>query len=528
MVMMDNQLKSSDGVLTGCDLEPIHTPGSIQSHGILLVLDPETMVVLQCSANAGQLFPVCAGGDIPGQPLSQLVPAEVYARQLAVPLMESRQANPSGTLVTDLAMDATGKLWDLVVHWSNGLGLLEFEPAPAERSGIPPSLDVLHQKLEAISGLQNLLQAAVDLILAMTDYDRVLVYNFMDDTCGLVLAEARRAPEVPSLMGLRFPAGDIPKQARQLYLLNRIRCIANVGSEQSPLLPLVNPKTFAPTDLSLAVLRSVSSIHIQYLSNMKVTGALSLSLVVEGKLWGMLICHRISGNYHPDTTARMGLSALADTISRLIALQINEARHAAMDHLKAMMDLLETSAGQCAHEDTMLWEGDIASICSFLLNFVNADGCSLSCGGYRYTSGCTPDAGEMPGLLAWLESLELQENIWVTHRLSALYPAAQGFRNRVSGMMVLKLSGSEGGYMLLFREEWIHTIAWAGAPGHGLVPHTEIPRGSFAPWKELVRGQSYPWSSMDIEMAQAFRHHVVSLCGRIQKAAASTDHMEES
>lgn len=143
MVMMDNQLKSADGVLTGCDLEPIHTPGSIQSHGILLVLDPETMVILQCSANAGQLFPGCAGGDIPGQLFSQLVPAEVYARQLAIPLMEGLQATHSGTLVTDLAMDATGKRWDLTLHWYNGLGLLEFESAPAERSAIPSCLDAL-------------------------------------------------------------------------------------------------------------------------------------------------------------------------------------------------------------------------------------------------------------------------------------------------------------------------------------------------------------------------------------------------
>ncbi|HRL30860.1 MAG TPA: GAF domain-containing protein, partial [Ottowia sp.] len=145
----------------------------------------------------------------------------------------------------------------------------------------------------------GLLQDAVHMVRELTGFDRVMAYRFRADDSGDIVAEERDAALDPYL-GWRFPASDIPAQARRLYIENTMRLIADVGS--TPVAVRAAPGVDQPLDMSHGVLRSVSPIHIEYLQNIGVGASMSLSIVLEGRLWGMLACHHRTPRQVPYVT----------------------------------------------------------------------------------------------------------------------------------------------------------------------------------------------------------------------------------
>lgn len=140
-------------------------------------------------------------------------------------------------------------------------------------------------------------QAVVKEVRRITDFDRVMVYQFDPEGGGHVIAEATNQ-ETPYL-DLHYPPSDIPKQARQLYTLNWLRLIPDASYQPVALIPAHNPITNQPLDLSLSGLRNVSPLHLEYLKNMGVTASMSISLIHDQKLWGLIACHHSSPKYIP-------------------------------------------------------------------------------------------------------------------------------------------------------------------------------------------------------------------------------------
>ena len=276
--------------LNDCEREPIHIPGAIQPFGVLLAVD-EQMNVTQVSENVSEHLSLGVDEAL-DRPLSEIVdPAG--AEEVRSVLREQRwhDANP-------LSIGASGKLFDGIVHHHEGVAILELEPNPEtsdERSIHHPFRAAL-LRVQRASTLSELAAIITEEMRRTTGFERVMFYRFHEDGSGSVDAEARDAVHEPYL-GLRYPASDIPAQARRLYLQNWLRLIFDADQKPARIVPALRPDTGAPLDLSFSVLRSVSPIHIEYMKNMGVRASMSISLIVRNQLWGLISClnHTVRG-----------------------------------------------------------------------------------------------------------------------------------------------------------------------------------------------------------------------------------------
>ena len=195
------------------------------------------------------------------------------------------------------------RCFDCAVHLAGPLIVIEAEPAADRPHTDAASLiRSMMTRLDAAADLPVYLREGARQVRALTGFDRVMVYRFDRDGSGHVAAEAARGG-IGTFLELRYPASDIPKQARELYLRTPFRVIADVDGETVPIVP-ARDEAGAPLDLSLSVLRSVSPIHLEYLRNMGVRASLSISIIVGGKLWGLFACHHYAGPRCPSFDRR--------------------------------------------------------------------------------------------------------------------------------------------------------------------------------------------------------------------------------
>ena len=226
---------------------------------------------------------------------------------------------PRSVFAFEMGVQHRGETLDAIVHQSGGALVVELEPCLA-RPPLNPLLLVqgMVTRVHKAPDLAGFLQAITDEVRLATGFDRVMVYQFQPDESGAVIAEAKHQDLEPFL-GLRYPASDIPKQARDLYLLNRMRIIPDANYTPAALTPALNPITGKPLDLSFSVLRSVSPMHLEYLANMGVDASMSLSLVIEGRLWGLIAGHHRTPRYVPHA-----VRSACELFAQMISLQLGE------------------------------------------------------------------------------------------------------------------------------------------------------------------------------------------------------------
>ena len=288
--------------LTNCERELIHLAGSVQPHGVLLVLQEPALQIVQASSNCRALLgqavenllrqtPSELGGDIDSK-LREIAKAPELVEPVA--------------LSCRVAVGGQAREFEGMVHRvGNDLLLVEIEPVgisgvasmPATVDITPPrltkTLSEAVQRYSDATSIGALADATAQTFRDMTGYDRVMVYKFDPDGHGKIIAEARD-PRLDSLLGHHYPATDIPQRARELYIRNRVRVLVDAHYEPVPLQPRLLPITGGELDMSLCHLRSMSPLHIQYLKNMGVTATLVVSLVREGRLWGLIAAHHYS------------------------------------------------------------------------------------------------------------------------------------------------------------------------------------------------------------------------------------------
>ena len=274
--------------LTNCDREPIHIPGAIQPYGFLLTLDPATRRVVQASANTAALIGRTAGSLI-GQDLGCVLGPDRQAEVEAGFATLTEQARLLGARLTAVAGEP---FYKIIQHQYDGLLWLEFEPVVESTAG-PLEVSALNDSLGqllAAPTLRELCRRTVAQVRALTGFDRVAIYRFAADESGEIIAEDCAAGMAPWL-GLRYPASDIPRQARAMYLKNWLRFIPDARYEPVPVLPAHAPGAARPPDMTYAVLRSVSPIHLEYLRNLGSAATMTISLISDDQLWGMITCH---------------------------------------------------------------------------------------------------------------------------------------------------------------------------------------------------------------------------------------------
>ena len=487
--------------LTSCDREPIQIPGAIQPHGVLLALREPALEVSQVSENVARLlgFPV---EQVLGAPLAALIDAE-SAAAVSAALSGDRwqEVNP-------LRISARGKLFDGIVHRHQGAAILELEPleAPREQGDHHPLRRALIglQRAETFSGLCDVV---VQEVRQITGFERVVLYRFDDDGHGTVEAEDKEASLDPYL-GLRYPASDIPQQARQLYLQNWLRIIPEARYTPARLVPLLRPQTGAPLDLSFSVLRSVSPIHLEYMANMGVRAAMSISLIVRGRLWGLISCANHSG----PRRVPYQLRSACEMIGRLTSLQLGAVaereagalRDGRRETVQRLVEAMRHADAGAPLLESLL--GSAEDLCAA----VGASGAAVVRGEQALTCGRAPQRELVVGISRFLDSREPL----ATDSLPALFPPAAAATAVASGVLSFSLPGAPPARLLWFRPEMIQTVTWGGDPRKPVAVDPALrlrPRASFEAWKEEVRSKSLPWTATDVETAQDLRRYAVEL-----------------
>ena len=313
--MTDLPLATGEPDLTDCDREPIHIPGAIQPHGLLIAFTDDLRTVA-----ASENLPDFAGLQLGRDPrTADRGTARCRYRQPSAPRRCSIRMAIAGSPVPirfarRKETEFTG-LW----HRHDGLIVLEVEAPEHETSESHAFFSRTSgaiRRLQAAQTLEAACAAAAREVREITGFDRVKVYRFGSDLSGQVIAEDR-SEGVESYLGLHFPPSDIPAQARKLYAINPVRIIPNIDYHPVPIAPDINPLTGKPIDLSFAALRSVSPIHLEYMRNIGMRGTMSVSILRGDRLWGLIACH----NREPKYVGHDSRQA-CEMVARVLAWQI--------------------------------------------------------------------------------------------------------------------------------------------------------------------------------------------------------------
>lgn len=486
--------------LTTCDREPIHIPGSIQPHGILLVVNRDDFSILQCAGDTRFMIGV-EPARLPQLSLSGLLPQNIVlliAQRLHVPqpLVLPTVIFGINPLTGALPLDAT-------VHACGNRAMIELEPA---RRSVTVSGDPLAQvkamlaPLSAGDSVESTCALAARQVREAIGFDRVDVYQFLADGSGVVIAEDRNE-KVDSFLGLHFPVSDIPVQARELYRRNWLRTIPDISYVPAPLISCESSKTDGPLDMSYCCLRSVSPIHIEYLRNMGVTASMSLSIVIRGELWGLIACH----NYAPRYLAA-DIRVACELFAQICSLQLeakNEtdaARRRIVPH--TVQGVLAHRVPPASDIGEELIRGDVS-----VLNLVPAGGVAVRVQGRLLTRGETPPHEFIESLGEWLG--KQSATVYQTNRLGSVFPAAAHYAEVASGLLSITVSRDPLNYVMWFRPEVARTVSWAGNPDKAVDGSQQevrlSPRRSFEIWQAEVRGQATPWDIVDLDAVNGFR-----------------------
>ncbi len=481
-----------------CDREPIHIPGSIQPHGFLLALDDSGRIAAD-SANAAQYF-AAAPERMFRATLSELFgPATARGLQAAL-AAETLTAATRLLPTVHLGTDTFETVAHLAPSERGPLTILEFEQThePADPEALNARLYNIVGPLRRFDTIEEICRDAADELGALTGCDRVVLYRFNSQGDGEVLSEALRGDAFSSYLGLRFPASDVPTQARRMYLLNRVRIIPDVDYRPSP---LVGPQGPAPEiDLSSSVLRSVSPIHREYMRNMGTVCSMSVSIVIDGRLWGLVSCH------HPRPRfLSLRLRSACDFLMQIVASEIES--HEKSSRLERALAARSTAgrllSSMAAQTNRDRYLDGLTRVPALLQQLTDSDGAAVIAGERAQLFGHTPSEPETLRLVEWLAK-EKPDELFATDRLPLLYPPAADFAAEASGVLAIPISRLRNTHILWFRRELVQTVRWAGHP-HKPAETAVSPRRSFEEWKETVRHTARPWVSEEIEAAREFR-----------------------
>ena len=504
--------------LTNCDREPIRIPGATQPHGVLLGVDPDGLRVVLASANTARMLGA-APDDVVGRPLGHVLP-QASVVELEPVLNGAPPANVSPFQAVVDGPDAPAVV-DVTVSWSEGLLLLELEPARhgflLERVRAPRPVHRALDALDRAPTLEAMCDALAGEVRELTGYDRVMVYRFDADWNGEVVAE-RRHDRAEPFLGLRYPHTDIPAQARALYAENRLRIIVDVGYEPVPLVPQENPLTGRPVDLGHAVLRSVSPIHVRYLQNMGVGGTLTISLMDRGRLWGLVACHHDRPHEVP-ASVRSACELIGQVASMQVGLKKDESEAAYEAGRRGVLARLVEALRQEEDVPAALVHGGPT-----VLDLVDAAGAAVVHGGAVTTVGEAPSPTLVRALLDAI-SREAGGTDVVAFDDLASFPDEAPRPEGVAGVLAAATSTDWSSGVLWFRPEVAKTVTWAGQPHKDAVLEedgtlTLRPRASFASWSELVRGHAEPWTRGDLRAAGDLARAVVSVVTSLADALA--------
>lgn len=410
--------------------------------------------------------------------------------------------------------------------------------------------------------LPEILTATVAEMRSFLGTDRVKIYRFHPDGSGEVIAESIYQDRLPSLIGLNFPASDIPEESREMFIKARQRVIVDVTTQQISLSRLNSSETELDQAVVELIERPVEPCHVEYLTGLGVKSSLVVPILHQKQLWGLLVSHHAEAKAFSNETLEI-VQMIADQVSIAIAqsMLLSQAREQA--HREAIINQISTLLHAPLNIQEML-----QVVLEQVVKAVQGSGGrlylpanELSSVPHLYTYGPQPGlAGLTTDLLEatefWQQLLGEQEtrslpsqstsetfpspaldlatllgddlpavvgevqplvqqasaamqvvtDLYQEPVLSPLWPAFT--ETEIRGLLVMPLRyGQEFlGCLTIFRNEIETETLWAGRWDSD--QRQDRPRGSFAAWRELKSGQAQPWSLDEIGLIQALGAHL--------------------
>lgn len=484
-----------------CGNLPIHHTNLVQPYGVLLIINTVTGEIMQASENTHGIF---------GLPVDQVVGTSLssYLSEKAFQHLEQKLKNEFNDHIPAV-WTINNKDFLVLIHRKEKYLLVEIDSEPLTLGKQESFVEVYQEvkyamaSIEATKTLEETCLLAAKELKRISGFDKVMIYRFDAEWNGTVIAEEREK-DMESYMGFTFPASDIPKQARQLYLKNPYRFIPDREYKPVKLYPVINPITGSFLDLSDCNLRSVAAVHLEYLKNMGVTSSMSTRILHKDALWGLIACHHKTPKY-----LSFEMCSIFEMMSSMISVKITSLQNQESMALENNIaynysELIESIFRSNELDRNLLAEHGV-------LKLFDATGAVIARNGKFYKQGDTPAQDQLEELLLWLHTRQLKR-VFATETLSNDYDYAKDYADVASGMLVIPINQAKDQYLILFRKEKLYVINWGGNPEERIQFDKDEknyhPRNSFKQWQQKVQGVALPWRKEELNIAETLRSFI--------------------
>ena len=482
-----------------CGRVPLHQTNLVQPHGVLLIVSKTDLAILQASENADVVF------SLPATELVKKKFSDYLSDEETTQFLSQFRHGITGKLPFLFHVEQNAFL--AILEQQELYYILEIETEPhldqknASFLSIYQDVKLVTAAIEACTTTEETCRVVARELKKLSGFDKVMVYRFDEGWNGDVIAEELE-PGMESYLGLKFPASDIPKQARELYQKTPYRLIPTIDYEPVRLYPVINPLTNAFTDLSNSNLRSVAGVHLEYLRNMQVKASMSTRILKEGELWGLIACHHRTPKF-----LSYEMCSVFDWLSNVVTAKISAVQN--------RDSFLYKSAKQSQQQklaEKVLARGSVALEKKSLMQLLDAEGVVIVNNQKTEKAGDTPSDAEIEDLVFWLQANNIT-GVYHQPSMPSVYESAAGYAAQASGLLALPVEMDKGDFILAFRPEAVRQISWGGNPDEAIQFESDgkkyHPRESFRIWQQTVRQTALPWRKETLEVAEGLRNFLI-------------------
>lgn len=490
-----------------CGSLPLSHINVIQSYGYLIVLNKDDLKVIQLSENVNELI---------GKNVQEIVdtPLADYTDQGGLENLSQKFKSPIKDKVP-VKLSLNGHPMLALAHLKDSYIIVELEHnnEQEERSftNVFEEVKLAMAAINAAGSVEEISKVAINELKKLSGFDGIMMYRFDKDWNGTVIAEVKE-PGMDNYLGHTFPASDIPKQARELYIRNPYRLIPDIDYKPIRLYPVVNPGTRTFIDLSDCNLRGVAAVHLEYLRNMNVQASMSIRVMTNDGLWGLIACHHRNSRF-----LNFEVCSVFELLSSVVSNQINSILYKEDLDMETELQRQRTAIMAQVYDSNDLADGLLDENGSNLMGLFNAGGVTLTYNNIMRTAGQTPPADFTDDLILWLQTKDI-DKVFSATQLSEQFEEAADYAQVASGILVISIDKERGDYVICYRPEVVQTISWGGDPNKAINFEPDgknyHPRNSFKVWMETVRNASLPWNRHELKAAEELRSFIYEFRSR--------------
>lgn len=480
-----------------CHEEPIHIPGSIQSFGYLIGIDAESHTITFFSRNISDIFKIESPEDLFDKKITDfpesfqsIIKSEIYTA------LEKFTRRKNETYFDKIFIRE--KEYHFSVFRSEAYIFLEFEEVlinPDKR------ISNKYDNFYIIDNEEELWNHLLETLSKIVNYDRMMVYKFMMDGSGKVIAESKNE-NMESFLGLHYPESDIPKQARDLYLKKRKRIFSNVYADTVPVLS----RNTENIDLTFSASRGMSPVHGQYLKNSGVASSFSVSIIIDDLLWGLVTCQNVEPR-HIDLEDRVQAGIFTTLAANAYSSFKSKSE---LNYRLALNEKMSQMKTEFLRHHNLF--DSLIECKAEIRSLPKADGLAIVSDENIITDGSTPDSESIRRITQWaLENTT--DLIYTSRNFLKDHEEELKLSENAAGIVIYFIERDKNEMLIWFRKEFDEHINWAGNPEKKIEVFSQngeekrmiSPRTSFRIFTENIKGHSKRWNSRNISAVQAVR-----------------------